>query len=143
MNVPGTGPKEYIAALEAMRPDTIDAVVALCADDVRFTDPFNDVTGKTAYRHVFEDMFTKVSDLTFAVDECHGAGRQWMLRWSYAARLGVLGHTTIEGASYVELGEDGLVVRHADYWDAGRVYERIPVLGAAIGWLRRRISAAG
>jgi len=143
MKTPEDAIRDYVAALEAMRPGTIEAAVACCADDIRFTDPFNDVTGPAALRHVFKDMFDKVSDLTFTVDDCHGAGQSWLLRWTYAGRMGSLGHMAIEGTSFIALDQDNRVCRHADYWDAGLVYERIPVLGAAIRWLRRRISANG
>jgi ketosteroid isomerase-like protein len=143
MKTPEDAIHEYVAALEAMRPDTIEAVIACYADEIRFTDPFNDVTGPAALRHVFEDMFDKVSDLAFTVHDCHGGGDGWLLRWTYAGHMGSLGDMAIEGTSYIVLDKDNRVRRHADYWDAGLVYERIPVLGAAIRWIRRRISANG
>jgi steroid delta-isomerase len=133
----------YLTGLEEMRPDTIDAFLTLCADDVRFTDPFNDVTGKSALRHVFEDMFEKVSDLSFKVHDCHGAGTRWLLRWTYAGRMGSLGRASIEGMSFVELDADNLVCRHADYWDGGEIYRRVPVVGAAIRAIKRRVAARG
>ncbi|MCT8973324.1 nuclear transport factor 2 family protein [Microbaculum marinisediminis] len=142
MKTAETAIADYVAALEAMRPDTIDTVLDLCAETVRFTDPFNDVTGRAALRHVFEDMFDKVSELTFTVDDCQGSDRTWLLRWTYAGRMGALGHTRIEGMSHVVLDEDNRVCRHADYWDAGILYEKIPLIGRVIRGIRRRISAS-
>lgn len=138
---PDTAIADYVVALEAMRPETIDQVLALCAGDVHFTDPFNDVTGTPALRTVFEDMFETVSDLEFRVSDCYGAGRTWLLRWTYSGRMGRLGPMTIAGMSYIGLDAGNLVCRHADYWDSGDVFARIPVFGAAIRGLRRRISA--
>ncbi|MEJ8572410.1 nuclear transport factor 2 family protein [Microbaculum marinum] len=133
----------YVAALEAMRPETIDDVLVHCADDVRFTDSFNDVTGKPALRHVFADMFEKVSDLSFAVHDRQGTGARWLLTWTYAGRLGRLGHVTIEGMSRVDLDADGRVRRHADFWDGGEIYRRVPVVGAVNRAIMRRVAATG
>jgi len=138
---PGHAIVGYVAALEAMRPDTVESVLALCADDIRFTDPFNDVTGRPALKAVFDDMFEKVSDLEFMVRDCHGEDRRWLLSWTYSGRLGRLGAMTIEGMSIVELDADNLVRRHADFWDSGDLYARIPVLGPVIRAIRRRLAA--
>jgi len=141
MKPPETAIKAYVAALEAMSPDTIDAALAHYSEGARFTDPFNDVTGKPALRTLYEDMFEKVSDLSFSVHAYHGADRSWLLRWTYDAHLGRLGRMTIDGMSHVELDAGGLVCRHADYWDAGALYERLPVLGPVLRLIRRRIAA--
>lgn len=131
----------YNQALETLRPETIGDLLALCADDVRFADPFNDVKGRAAVQRVYEDMFEKVRDLKFSVLDCHGADRIYMTRWRLDADMGRLGHNVVEGTSHITLDADGLVASHVDYWDAARLYERIPVLGAILGTIRRRISA--
>lgn len=132
----------YVAALEAMRADTVDSVLALCADDIRFSDPFTDVTGRAAMRHVYEDMFRKVSDLRFTVEECHGSGERWLIRWTYSARNRLLGPMDFVGTSLVLLDDKGLVRRHADYWDASALFARLPVLGPIIRLIKRRIAAS-
>jgi hypothetical protein len=34
---------------------------------------------------------------------------------------------------------DGRVIRHRDYWDAAQeLYEKMPVIGGLMRWLRRR-----
>lgn len=131
----------YNRVLETLRPETIGDLLELCADDVRFADPFNDVTGRAAVGRVYEDMFEKVRDLKFTVLDCHGADRTCMTRWRFDADMGRLGHNVVEGTSHITLDADGLVAVHLDYWDAARLYERIPVLGAILGAIRRRISA--
>ena len=131
----------YVAALEAMRADTVDTVLALCAEDIRFSDPFTDVTGKAALRDVYDDMFRKISDLRFRVEDCHGAGERWLIRWTYSARLGFLGPMEFVGTSLVLLNAEGLVCRHADYWDASALFARLPVLGPIVRLIKRRIAA--
>jgi hypothetical protein len=43
------------------------------------------------------------------------------------------------GMSHVRFDPEGKVVFHQDYWDTGIIYEKIPVLGAIITWIRQRI----
>lgn len=131
----------YNRTLETLRPDTIGDLLALCTADVRFADPFNDVVGRAAVGRVYEDMFGKVRDLTFTVLDCHGAGPVYLTRWRFEGHMGRLGHNVVEGMSHLTLDADGLVRAHLDYWDAARLYERLPVLGAILGAIRRRLSA--
>ena len=44
------------------------------------------------------------------------------------------------GVTHVRFDKDGRVVYHQDYWDSGsNFYEKIPVLGAAIRFVKRRL----
>ena len=44
--------------------------------------------------------------------------------------------------SEVTLAEDGRVLAHIDHWDpAAQLYERVPVLGAVLRMIRRRLAA--
>ena len=46
---------------------------------------------------------------------------------------------TVRGASHLVLDPQGLIVLHRDYWDAAEeLYEKLPVVGALMRWLRRR-----
>ena len=47
---------------------------------------------------------------------------------------------TIHGASHLRFGADGRVVVHRDYWDAAEeLYEKLPLVGALMRWLKRRL----
>ena len=49
----------------------------------------------------------------------------------------------IEGGTHFILDEQGLIAIHRDYWDAAQeLYEKIPVLGAVLRGLRRKLSIA-
>ena len=44
-----------------------------------------------------------------------------------------------DGATHLVLDDQGLVTLHRDYWDAAEeLYEKLPVLGALMRWLKRR-----
>lgn len=48
---------------------------------------------------------------------------------------------SLEGCSLLRWNGAGKVVRHRDYFDAGALlYQHVPLLGAAIRWLQRRLA---
>jgi len=45
----------------------------------------------------------------------------------------------IKGSSHLQLNQNGLVQSHRDYWDtAEELYEKIPVLGGLMRWLKKQ-----
>ena len=49
---------------------------------------------------------------------------------------------TVHGSSHLHLAADGRIAIHRDYWDAAEeLYEKLPVLGALMRWLKRRANA--
>ena len=132
-----------VAYFESLTPATLPALAAVYSDNARFVDPFNDVTGLPAIHAVFDHMFSTLEAPRFEVLEAVTEGHQCFLVWNFAfSRRGQTAQETIHGASHLRFAADGRVVMHRDYWDAAQqVYERVPVLGALLRWLRRRISA--
>jgi steroid Delta-isomerase len=114
------------------------------AADVRFADPFNDVRGVDAVQRIFEHMFDTLDDPRFAVRAVLGSGDQCFLTWDMHFRLRRDGAPwTLHGASHLMFDANGRIVLHRDYWDAaGELYERLPVLGTLMRWLKRRLRAA-
>ena len=126
-----------ISQYETLRPDRLDALVALYAVDCRFKDPFNEVSGHAAVRRVFEHMFETVKAPRFIVNEALVEGDQCFLGWDFHA-----GNLVIRGASHLRFDAAGLVASHRDYWDvAEELYEKLPVLGALMRLLKRKLRA--
>ena len=49
---------------------------------------------------------------------------------------------TVRGASHLRFATDGRIALHRDYWDAAEeLYEKLPLLGALMRWLKRRVNA--
>lgn len=140
----------YLDCLARLDEAHLDALLALCTPDVRFRDPFNDVRGGAAFRAVFADMLEKLEDIEFLVDaraledapRAEGV-RLALVTWRLRARLPRLGGATwtVAGCSEIHLDRDGRICAHFDYWDAaGGLYERLPVLGRLLRYLRRRLA---
>ena len=134
----------YADAFAALSPQSLDALLELLSDDVRFCDPFNDVRGKAAVRAIFAHMFKVCENPRFHVtDIAHGRDAKQpraYIRWRMSGRLKRWPRTAIgiEGVSEIHLDKNGLVRLHIDHWDsASQLLAKLPVIGALI----RRILA--
>jgi steroid Delta-isomerase len=137
---PEAAAERYIAFCESLTPGDLERLEEVCAPGIRFSDPFNDVTGVDAYRRVLARMFADVGRPEFRVAAHALSGSTCFLRWTFSFRAAKGGTVTIEGVSEVAFGPDGRVTRHVDFWDAGRIYERIPLLGGLVRLVRRHLS---
>ncbi len=126
---------------ETLTPAALEGLEQLYAPDARFKDPFNEVAGTAAIRRIFEHMFATTEAPRFEVTDCIEQGGQAMLGWAFhfALRGRAL---TVRGVTHLRFDAEGRVTLHRDYWDAAEeLYERLPLIGAPLRWLRRRMSA--
>lgn len=138
------GLARYVKFFETLSPDSLKELEAHYTPNARFKDPFNDVTGTERIRPVFEDMFR-----TIGIPQSHVTDTAWsetsndtaFLRWTFTYRIRGRGAPkTVEGMSALIIAADGRVGSHIDYWDAAQgLYEHLPVIGAALRWIRKRI----
>ena len=140
-----TGPHtaKVIAFYEALTAEALKLLEAVYADDARFIDPFNDVSGVAAIRRVFEHMFETLDAPRFQIVLTVTEGYHCFLLWNFRfRRKGRANASLIHGSTHVRFAADGRIAWHRDYWDPAReVYESVPLLGALMRWLRRRLSA--
>jgi len=132
----------YVSFYESLTPESVGQLDELCAPDVRFRDPFNDVTGIAAYRAILAGMFEHLSAPNFEVGDRALSGRVAYLRWTFTftpKKGGV--PWRIEGMSEVHFDQRGRVAVHLDHWDSGsQFYGRLPLLRSLIGFVRRRLA---
>ena len=139
-------PEEAITRLvrcfEHLHPDTVAELGRLYAPDARFKDPFNEVQGVPAIEAIFQHMFGALEQPRFVVTGQVVQGAQCFLTWDFCfamrnVRPGV--EQKIRGATHLVLNDQGQIALHRDYWDAAEeLYEKLPVLGALMRWLKRR-----
>lgn len=129
---------------EQLSPATLEHLDSYYAPNARFKDPFNEVEGISAIRHIFEHMFSTLEDPRFVVTDSLTQGDMAFLTWEFHFRFrrwNQLVEQCIQGATHVHFDKQGRVVLHRDYWDAAEeLYEKLPVLGGFMRWLRRRAS---
>ncbi|KAF0813074.1 hypothetical protein IGB42_02474 [Andreprevotia sp. IGB-42] len=123
-----------------LSPPTLDRVTAFYASHARFKDPFNDVSGHAAIRRLFEHMFETTQNPRFVIVDRIVQGQQAFVTWQF--HFGLQGRDyTVLGGSHLRFDADGLVIEHRDYWDAAEeLFQKLPVIGSLIGWLRRRFA---
>lgn len=134
--------RNVIAFYESLSPASIATLGQLYAPDAHFKDPFNDVTGIAAIQHIFAHMFATVQQPRFKVLGAMAQGREAWLQWDFSLqRQGT--ELVIHGATHLELDDAGRITLHRDYWDpAEELYAKVPLLGALVRWLTRRLSAS-
>ena len=126
--------------------DSIDALEELSVDDVTFTDPFNDVRGRPAFKSVLKHMFENTDRPRFHVLDRAIGNHAGYLRWDFTFHPMRRGQARAEwrftGMSEVSFASDGRVISHIDHWDAStQLYARLPVIGPMLRFVRARLRA--
>lgn len=126
---------------ETLSPAAVARLGDFYTPDARFKDPFNEVHGATAIQALFEGMYRQVDRPRFVITRSLAQGDDAFLTWDFL--FSFKGNTrqeqTIHGATHILFAADGRVRVHRDYWDpAEELYEKLPVLGLLMRWLKRR-----
>ena len=139
---PIPGLTAYLHAFETLHPARLNVLLDCFAEDAVFEDPFNRVQGRVAIERVFAHGFRQCPNLRFTIDEVAGVpdAAIALIVWRFACQEA--GGLVLHGTSRVVFGADGLAQLHVDYWDpAAQLYERVPILGALMRFIRRRLAA--
>ncbi|MCG7914011.1 MAG: nuclear transport factor 2 family protein [Candidatus Thiodiazotropha weberae] len=107
---------------------------------VHFKDPFNDVTGIESVKRVFRHMFNVCDSCQFEVGDRCGSGYQGFMHWKFHYTMkGSSKSRIIVGISQIRFNPLGEVIEHIDYWDSAEyIYEKLPLLGGLLSWIRKR-----
>ena len=131
---------QLVTFFESIEAGNTARLSQVYTDDVFFKDPFNEVRGIAAVAGIFEHMFVQVDAPRFVVTGSVLQGDQAFLTWDFLFRMkrysGV--EQCIRGATHLRFAADGRANFHRDYWDAAEeLYEKLPLLGSFIRWLKR------
>lgn len=130
--------------LETLTAETVPQIADLVASDVRFIDPFHDVSGAQAMQRVFAAIFVSLKNVRFTVIDRAWSGNAWYLRWRFEGDRRQGGQMfEFDGMSEIYFNDEGRVRLYRDHWDAASgFYEKLPVLGIVLRWLRRKVASA-
>jgi ketosteroid isomerase-like protein len=127
---------------ESISPQTLSEIPSWYTPDARFKDPFNEVRGLPAITRIFEHMFHSLHEPRFVVTRQIVDGPHAFLVWEFHFRFKRFDTVTtqvVHGGSHLTLTPEGLISEHRDYWDAAEeLYEKLPVLGGLMRWIKRR-----
>ena len=129
-----------------LSPQGVSRFPEFYSADAYFKDPFNEVRGVAAIQGILAHMFRQVDAPRFVITErlvdSHGSMLSWEFR--FQSRGWGRGQTQcIRGVSHLKYAADGKIDYHRDYWDAAEeLYMKLPLLGAVLRCLRKRLSAS-
>lgn len=130
---------------ETLTPEGVPRIAQLYAAQARFKDPFNEVQGTAEIERIFHHMYRSLAQPHFVITAQVVQGQQAFLTWDFRFRFKRFDTTTLQtvrGASHVVFDAEGRVAVHRDYWDAAEeLYEKLPLLGGAMRWLKTRANS--
>lgn len=108
-----------------------------------FEDPFQKVIGIEKIYNIFQDMYAKFYKPRFEIHESVSQNGVTYIKWVFFYQMDEKSQVnSFVGVSRVVFNENGTVKEHVDFWDAGaNVYEKIPLLGSVIRYIKRKIHA--
>lgn len=117
-----------------------ERIARVTTDDVRFVDPFNDVSGRAALQLIIEDMLTRCVGPAFEIKETALGDERAYVRWRFSFETKRGRAIAFDGVSSLTFRSDGLCASHIDHWDSQEIYGLIPVLGGVIRMIKRRLA---
>lgn len=133
--------QKIIHFYEHLEPQSLGLIAGVYSEDAVFKDPFNAVQGVAAIQTIFSHMFTALEQPRFTVTQAILEGSNLCLSWEFHfSRKGLPRPMCIVGTSLLQLGPDGRIQDHRDYWDTGEeLFQKIPVLGAFMRFLQKQL----
>jgi steroid delta-isomerase len=134
---------------ETLSLQSLGDLEAFYATQARFQDPFNDVMGWEGIERIFLHMFSTLRSPRFVIEEEITQGESTFLTWRFYFWLDAMSskeEQCIEGATHLRWqltqGKGWQIILHKDYWDAAQeLYEKLPLLGALMRWLKAKLKA--
>lgn len=131
-----------------LQPSDLQRLDQFYTADAQFKDPFNEVQGLAAIQGIFEHMYASLDAPRFVVTQQVLQGSHAFVTWDFLFSIRKYQPQvvqTIRGATHFVLREEQGVWRiavHRDYWDAAEeLYEKLPVVGSVMRWLKQRVNA--
>jgi ketosteroid isomerase-like protein len=133
---------------ENLQPSDVALISQLYTCDAQFKDPFNEVQGIAAIERIFDHMFETLDAPHFVITQQVHNGAQCFVTWDFffsKPSMDKGAPQIIRGATHFVLREEAGVWRvavHRDYWDvAEELYEKLPVLGGLMRWLKKQANS--
>jgi SnoaL-like domain len=134
-----------VTYFETLTEASVSRLSEYYTEDAYFKDPFNEVSGVKHIQHIFAHMYVALDKPRFVITckiiEDYACFLVWDFKF-YMKSYDKTTEQTIRGGSHLILNADGKIVSHRDYWDAAEeLYEKLPVLGAMMRWLKKRVNS--
>ncbi len=132
-----------IVFFEQLTPESLNDIQSVYAQQVEFKDPFNTVHHRDGVQHIFLNMFQQVNEPKFKVHTAIEQGNQAFLTWDFTFTMKRFKTDQLQrchGSSHLIFDSNNQIMYHRDYWDAAEeLYEKIPILGGFMRWLKKQV----
>lgn len=111
------------------------------AENAYFRDGFREVQGVENLEKYFLSSTETFHECTFDIQDVASHEGNYYYRWvmNLVLKRNKDEKLLAVGMSHVRYDKNGKIIFHQDYWDTGVIFEKIPVLGPIITWIRNRI----
>ena len=134
--------KELVNWYSTLTPETIPLLCEIYHEEASFRDPFNSVRGQREIAAIFEHMFETTQSPVFHITATQTEGMVAWVSWTFDFQL--YGRAiSIDGVTRLDFAGDGRVLVHRDYWDALDLLVELPLIGAILRFVRRKLSVPG
>ncbi|MBM3117257.1 nuclear transport factor 2 family protein [Jeongeupia naejangsanensis] len=123
-----------------LTPAGLDRIAQFYAADAYFKDPFNELQGHHDITRLYAHMFATLEQPHFRIVTRLQQGTQAFVTWDFD--FGFRGRPyRVHGGTHFRFDDRGRITVHRDYWDAAEeLLQKLPVVGAPLRWLRRRLA---
>lgn len=135
--------KAFLEMYNNLHSDNLHILRDLYREDIQFIDPAHEIHGIENLLAYFATLYQNVASISFTFLEPLMVDQKGYVRWEMSfshKRLAQGRPILIEGMTYLEADEAGMIYYHRDYFDLGAmVYEHIPLLGRLVTSTKRRL----
>ncbi|MBN2299157.1 MAG: nuclear transport factor 2 family protein [Deltaproteobacteria bacterium] len=133
------GFREFYSVFSAERIRA--SVREVYAENAYFRDGFREVRGLDNIEEYFLGTTEAVHECIFDIQDVAYNDGNYYFRWIMKLTLNRDKENPLEtaGMSHVRFDASGKVIFHQDYWETAALYERLPVIGSIIRWVKKRI----
>jgi len=133
----------FVTLYQKLDANNLHLLDEVYAPEVEFVDPAHLIQGREGLKGYFAGLYRNLNSCRFTIDRVdEGQGYAW-ITWSMELshpRLQGGRPFVVEGVSQLWFNEQ--IYWHRDYFDLGALlYERLPLLGGIIRWLKKGMAA--
>ena len=134
--------ERFVALYTTYTEDNIRRHVRdLYSHNAYYRDSFTEIQGVDKIEAYLIEGTHMMHDLTFDLQDVavHDGNYyfRWITRFSQKRQQDEVTH--LPGMSHLRFNKEGLIVFHQDFWDAGVIYEKLPIVGFFIKWMKKRM----
>lgn len=133
--------ERFLEMYQKLSADNLETLQSVYRSDIRFIDPAHVIVGIDNLTAYFAALYKNIDSIDFSfrhplLVESKGY-ISWEMTFSHR-RLAGGKPIIIDGVTYLEFDDEGLVHYHRDYFDLGAMlYEHIPLLGYLVKSIKR------